>query len=427
MKTAENIEKLIKEFFKAKQSSAAISSRMDEKILGDALAVYEKSRMTQSADLQPGVWRIIMKSKITKIAAAAVLIIAAVLTITLLNKSATPAYAFEQTMAAVDGIRYFHFKQFTPDKNHFKYFKEAWVEYGPTGEVKNVRFDVHDDCNNLSKFTQSVVWKEGKTECWTRGKKSLVFFEDADYSAKILFFASRYNPKGALEYLDSLEKEGKVKIQIEEPTTSRGDILVTAIYEPNTYLLQRQMPAIKDVYHIDNASRLVKAVEIFYLDPNGPPKAIASWEYCDYNQPFAPELLDLNKEAPPDVNRVDMMAMDIGIEQGDLSDSAIAVEIAARFLDALVDEDYALAGKLVNEEMTEQQAMQEFGDFHILQVISIGEPKMDQYMRWIVPVKVMVEKDGKTIEQEFTLKSGKVLGHPTRWAVWSLELKSGCK
>ena len=412
MNTAENIKKLVKQFLKIKHSSAVMPIEKDKQILNDALTAYEKSRTTASAEFEPSIWRIIMKSSITKLAIAAVLLIATVLTITFLNKSAAPAYAFEQTMTAVDGIRYFHFKQIIPGKN---IFKEAWVEYGPTGEVKNVRFDVHDDCNNTSKFTQSVVWKEGKTECWKVGRE-LIFFEDADYSAKILFFASRYNPKGALEYLDSLKKEGKVKIQIEEPTASHDDILVTAIYEPNTYLLQRQMPAIKDVYHIDNASRLVKAVEIFLLDPNGP-KAIGRWEYCDYNQPLSPDLLDLNKEAPLDVNRVDMMAMDIGIEQGDLSDSAIAVEAAAQFLDALVDEDYTLAGKLVSEEMTEQQVRQKYGNPHILEVISIGEPKMDQYMFWTVPVKVMIEKDGKTIEQEITLKSGKVLGHPTRWAV----------
>jgi len=324
-------------------------------------------------------------------------------------------------MTAVDGMRYFHFKQFVyqPDRC---LGKEAWVEYGPTGTVKNLRFDVYDVCdnsNNKGKISQSVVWKEGKTECWTRGG-NLKFLEDEGYSAKVLFFASRYNPKGALEYLDSLEKKGKVKIQIEEPTASHDDILVTAIYEPNTYLLQRQMPAIKDVYHIDNASRLVKAVEVFHLEPNST-ELLAEWQYCDYNQPLSPELLDLNKEAPSDVNRVDMMAMDIGIEQGDLSDSAIAVETASRFLDALVDEDYTLAGKLVREEMTEQQIREKYENLHILEVISIGEPKMDQYMFWIVPVKVMIEKDGKTIEREFTLKSGKVLGHPTRWAVVAQE------
>jgi hypothetical protein len=422
MKAAENIEKLIKAFFETKKS-AAVSSQMDEKILGDALAAFEKSKTNTSANLRPGVWRIIMKSSITKLAIAAVLLVAAVMFMTFLHKSATPAYAFEQTMAAVDGMRYFHFKQFVyqPDR---RLGKEAWVEYGPTGMVKNVRFDVYDVCdnsNNKGKISQSVVWKEGKAECWKVGQ-ALIFFEDADYTAKILFFASRYNPKGALEYLESLEKEGKVKIQIEEPTTSQDDILVTAIYKPNTYLLQRQMPAIKDVYHIDNVSRLVKAVEIFYLNPNGP-RAIGSWEYCDYNQPFAPELLDLNKEAPPDVNRIDMMAMDIGIEQGDLSDSAIAVEAASQFLDALIHKDYALAGKLVSEEMTEQQVRQKYENLHILEVISIGEPKMDKYMSWIVPVKVMIEKDGKTIEREFTLRSGKVLGHPSRRAVETPELK----
>ena len=79
MKTAEKIEKLIKEFFKLKQSSVAISSQMDEKILDDALEAFEKSKMTQSADLQPSVWRIIMKSRITKFAVAAIIIIAVII------------------------------------------------------------------------------------------------------------------------------------------------------------------------------------------------------------------------------------------------------------------------------------------------------------------------------------------------------------
>jgi hypothetical protein len=73
--------------------------------------------------------------------------------------------------------------------------------------------------------------------------------------------------------------------------------------------------------------------------------------------------------------------------------------------------------------MTEQQVRQKYGNLHILEVISIGEPKMNEYMFWMVPVKVMIEKDGKTIEQEFTLKSGKVLGHPSRRAVEAPELK----
>ncbi len=81
MSTAENIEKLIKEFFRTKKSSAAVSPQMDEKVLDDALAAYEKSRINTSAQLQPSIWRIIMKSKTTKYSAAAVIVLAMALVI----------------------------------------------------------------------------------------------------------------------------------------------------------------------------------------------------------------------------------------------------------------------------------------------------------------------------------------------------------
>jgi len=415
----ENIEEILKQLG-------------SESVPADVQKIAEETGIDFSETLtkQPRhyvLWENIMRSRITKLAAAAIIAVA-VLAIIFSEHPSNTAYAFEQTMAAVNSIRYFHFKMFDnpPDRT---LCRDAWVEYDPNGTVKNTRCDFYDK----GKITESIVWKEGKTEDWVRGEelrwfngltylKELRFFEDANYSAKILFFASRYNPKGALEYLNNLEKEGKVTIQIEEPAAGQGDILVTATFEPNTYLLQRQVPAMKDVYHIDSASKLVKTVEIFRLDPNGP-KAVGSWEYCDYNLPFAPGLFDLDKEVPPDVNRIDMMAMDNGIEQGNLSDSEIAVEAATQFLDALIYENYALAGKLVPEEMTEEQARQAFGDFHILRVISMDKPKLNEYMFWMVPFKAEIEKDGETIEQESVLNVSRVLGHPTRWGVWVGELK----
>jgi outer membrane lipoprotein-sorting protein len=79
MKTAENIEKLIKEFFKAKKLFAAVSPQMDEKVLNDALAAFEKSKINTSAKIEPSVWRIIMKSKITKFSVAAIIVIAVII------------------------------------------------------------------------------------------------------------------------------------------------------------------------------------------------------------------------------------------------------------------------------------------------------------------------------------------------------------
>lgn len=77
MNGAENIENLIKKFYATKRSSVTTSDEMDKKVLNDALAVYEKSNNSESANLQPNVWRIIMKNRITKLAVAAAIIIAA--------------------------------------------------------------------------------------------------------------------------------------------------------------------------------------------------------------------------------------------------------------------------------------------------------------------------------------------------------------
>jgi hypothetical protein len=391
---------------------ASISSNpnVNKAVLNELTDEMERTKQTGTG---LDMWRIFMKSPVTKLAAAAAIIMVIGLVVVFLDHSNTVAYAFEQTRVAVEDIRYFHFKSFgnPPDSN---LSKEAWVEYSPTGKVKNVRFDVYDK----GRISQSVAWKEGKTEVWSRDME-LKFFEDENYTAKILFFASRYNPRGAIDYLYSLEKEGKVKIEIQEPATKLDDILATVIYEPNTYLLERKMPAMKDVYRIDNATRLAKAVEIFKLDPNGT-KPVGVWKYCDYNEPFAPEIFDLNKEASSDVNRVDIMTMDIGIEKGNLSNSAIMAEVVRQFLEALIHKDYALAGKLVSHGLSEQEAKQNFGNFCIVEVISIGEPKLDGDFG-NVPFKAVFEKDGKRVEQNYVFPVRQALGHPTRWAIGSKE------
>ncbi len=76
MSAAENIERLVKKFYTANKSSIATGAEMDTKVLDDALQALEESKKAQSAATQPNIWRIIMKSPMTKLAAAAVIIIA---------------------------------------------------------------------------------------------------------------------------------------------------------------------------------------------------------------------------------------------------------------------------------------------------------------------------------------------------------------
>ncbi|MHC4098955.1 MAG: hypothetical protein ACYSUY_19675 [Planctomycetota bacterium] len=75
MNSAEKIKRLFA------KSDVTVDSKVDEKIINDALTAFDKSEKTKSVSAEPNIWRIIMKSRITKLAAAAVIIIAILTTI----------------------------------------------------------------------------------------------------------------------------------------------------------------------------------------------------------------------------------------------------------------------------------------------------------------------------------------------------------
>jgi hypothetical protein len=73
MRPAENIEKLIKNI------DIDTNAKTDNAVLGDVIEAFEKSKGKKTSATEQNIWRIIMKSKITKLAAAAVIIVAVIL------------------------------------------------------------------------------------------------------------------------------------------------------------------------------------------------------------------------------------------------------------------------------------------------------------------------------------------------------------
>ncbi|MHC4574122.1 MAG: hypothetical protein ACYS76_08320 [Planctomycetota bacterium] len=99
MSDADQAEKRMKTMeFKA-------GAAMHERILRDVLKAHEEYKKTKSAVTQPNVWRIVMKSRITKLATVAAMILIVVLGITFLDKAVAPAWAIEQT---IDLLRKFN-------------------------------------------------------------------------------------------------------------------------------------------------------------------------------------------------------------------------------------------------------------------------------------------------------------------------------
>ena len=79
MSSAEKIKKL---FVK---SEVTVNSKVDDRIVSDALTAFNESEKTKSLSAEPNIWRLIMKNRITKLAAAAVIIIAILLGLKLIG------------------------------------------------------------------------------------------------------------------------------------------------------------------------------------------------------------------------------------------------------------------------------------------------------------------------------------------------------
>ena len=101
MRPAKNLEKLIKNI------DIDTNARMDKVVLDNVIETFESSKNKKSASHQPNIWRIIMKSKITKLTAAAVIIIAALLAIYNIGPSSV---ALADVLAKVEQAKAYIYK-----------------------------------------------------------------------------------------------------------------------------------------------------------------------------------------------------------------------------------------------------------------------------------------------------------------------------
>lgn len=97
MKSEKEIERIIKEFY------ITANSEMDKKICDDVSEVMKKRKQTESVPAQPDFWRIIMKSPITRIVAAAVVIIACLAGL-FLWKSTGSGFALADVLTRIEQV-----------------------------------------------------------------------------------------------------------------------------------------------------------------------------------------------------------------------------------------------------------------------------------------------------------------------------------
>ncbi|MHC4659595.1 MAG: hypothetical protein ACYS83_10555, partial [Planctomycetota bacterium] len=120
---------------------------------------------------------------------------------------------------------------------------------------------------------------------------------------------------------------------------------------------------------------------------------------------------------------LDLMTLDIGLEQTDLTNKEIAVKVVRSFLRALIAKDYDRAIKIYGyEDPDEKEGLRKrFEKLNIVRIISLGDPTSPRFDSWgklEVPCKVELAEDGQIIEWQIEdVSAQRVMGHPNRWRV----------
>ena len=406
MRPADKIDKLIKKL----QTKASVE--LDERVHSEISKALAETKKTQSVKPGPNIWSIIMKSRITKFAAAAVIILIVVFSINLLDKSVTPAYAIEQTIQANHTVRYIHLKSFHSNEQEPT---EIWVECGESGQIKNLRVHMPAWVSPYD-GAKEAVWNDDRAEIFLKEKNVLAVIRDEKVGNQILESLEKCDPRLAIEQLQEQAKQGKVEIEISQPPDKSEPIVVTALYPSDA-----NSPARKHILFVDQSTRLLMAMEIYELEENEYVyKKII--EYYDYNQEIKQEMFVL-ANVPDDVIHLEQFAQEIGLEQGDLSDKEIAAEVVKRFFEAIIEENYGEAGRMYQglsaEKIANAYGKSEEGRF--LRVVSMGEPTPDMKFGGLrVPCTIEIEKKG--VVQEWRPHPDGILvrpvnNQPNRWTI----------
>jgi hypothetical protein len=319
-----------------------------------------------------------------------------------LVSSSHPAYALEQTAQANNQIKTCHVRCSGGGVG------EAWIEMNPDGTPYRARLDFP----KTEDGAKVVILTADKAEVWLKDKKAHVFVTEKDALAQIAQMRKQFDPKAAFEELQAMKASGKVEVTTQEPAKAGDPITLTATSKDDA--------AQRAVFTVNPNTKLVERMTK-YCQHDGQWQPTGFIEYLDYNKEIDPRLFQL--DVPKDVVTVDQINQNIGLVQGDLTKAEIAAKVVKEFFEALIAEDYAKAGLLL-EGMPAEKMKEVFGRLKFHRIVEIGKPLAGKHpdpTALQVPAKVEVEgmrdKAGTKEVHQFTPYVRPVHGRPDRWDI----------
>jgi outer membrane lipoprotein-sorting protein len=368
MRPTENIEKLVRKLrYKA-------SDRTRQRILGNVVKALENNKEQNSDATAPNIWRIIMKSKITKLAVAAVIIIAVALSITFLDKSVTPAYAIEQTIEAMRNVITVHF--FARDWQNREL--ETWIKVNPETGGNDCHYLNEPERGQISISTPEITYFYHPKENKVRIVEGQALRSDLRFGRFIE------------DVLDKIiePENGEVQITKEhDPNTGEEVIILWAKssnYEMEAFIDPETNLPIRVNFGKAISGQIIKDIyEIYYNDPL--PEGL-----FDFKIPEGAEVIREQSLLP----KID--DPNYGISTDGLSRDEARVRIIEEFWDAIISKGFERAHLLLPVASVEklQEVLPDVDE-----LISIGEPFEVPHINFgiLTPVRVRFS-DGKVLE-----------------------------
>ena len=360
-----------------------------------------------------------MNRKVWKAAAALVFAATVIGVIGILQNGNQTAYAFDQTVAAMQGKRAFHILTYwgTPTQQKDEY----WAEFDERGQVTRCR--------------QVEWWSRGDhpmVALWENGVKHQ-YEPDEDGGPGVLLISNKdhhvdeedleeFDPETIVGDFDEEIKAGEATIAIDDTPTADGYIVVEVAGTERRW---------RKVLLVDPETRFVTRMDAYRLDDGDDedePDAEETEKYhygievLEYNQPFDPDLFQ--PHFPADTIIIDQLGRDVGMAQGDLSDEEVAVQLVRRTLEAWAAEDYDTAGLLFGgapPEFFQHRASEKpVGE------IVIGTPEWmplePNRPRFGIECSYLVERGGQQDTTRTVYCVTTVAGQPGRWFVTPIKL-----
>lgn len=369
MKSLEDIQKIVKEF------NVKSTSQMRSMILDDALTIQQRRNQPDISDVNIG--SIIMKSRITKFAAAATIIITVYyIGINVLN--GTPAWAIEQSIEAHHSVRSLYVKGFQSRANMGEGESfELWIKYDAAGKLSLFRFD----SPNSADGAKIGVLKQGIAKIWLPDKNTLMLFKGAEMAKGLETLAFDFDPKQTLQRLCDLQKKlDKSELTTIEPEKEGDPVIFEVVNNTDNDYFR---------YFFDAEAKLLIQFEKYHLVSENY-ELEEKFEFFRYNQYIDDSLFELN-DIPDDACIIDQATGEVGINKENMTDNEIAMEVVRQCLEAAIEQDYKQVKKLLGG--VRGDALERAFGGRILRIVSIDVPVPHEKWKHIlcVPCKIEVE------------------------------------